>query len=384
MLKKVLSCTTALGLFIGMSGISPAQEQPADKPAAAVDQKKIDELKTALGSLNIDLKTIKNDTVVARVGKKTFTAEEVGKTMEQTLRTASQSMGPEFVKTLTPEILFLIAREQLIDLYLVDQEVAAKKATLEKQPEVQEAIADAINRVLQEALLKEETEKYVSKDAIRKKYEEFSKQFPADAEEIHLRMIVLKTDEDAKKIIDQLNAGGDFLKLARENSIEKQTAAKDGDLGYVNEITKSSLLPGFEVIFEKKDGKPVMAAGTYTKTAIKTPMGFVVLKAEDRRPLKKPKLSDLEPVLKEVLRQEAVQKMQEALKKKAGNIERLHPNTGKPMQSLEDELKAIQAKLAPADGKAAAPAADAKAAASATAATPASAAKPEEKPADKK
>lgn len=355
MLNKVLRYTTALGLFISLSSATFAQEKAEENSKAPVEQKKVDELKDALGSLNIDLKTIKGDTVVARVGKKSFTADEVAATMQQTLRAASQSMGPEFVKTLTPEILFLIAREQLIDLYLVDQEVAANKARLEKTPEVQEAIAEATNRVLQESLIKEKADEYVTKTAIREKYEEFSKQFPKDSEETRLRMIVVKTEDEAKKIIEQLNQNGDFLKLARESSIEKQTAQKDGDLGYVNEITKASLLPGFEIIFEKKDGKYTIPTGSYTKTAIKSPMGYHVLKVEDRRPLKKPKMSELEPVLKDVLRQEAVQKMQEALKKKAGDIERLHPNTGKPMKSLEDELKAIQAKITPA-AKEAAPA----------------------------
>ncbi len=345
MLNKVLKYTTALGLVIGMSSPSFAQEESAAKPKTEAEQKKVDELKDALASLKIDLKTIKGDTVVARVGKKTFTADEVAAAMKQTLQTASQSMGPEFVKSLTPEILFLIAREQVIDLYLVSQEVDANKARLEKDPEVQEAIAEAVNAVLQQALIKEKADEFVTKAAIREKYEEFSKQFPKEAEEVRLRMIIVKSDDEAKKLIEQLNQGADFLKLARENSIEKQSAQKDGDLGYVNEITKSTLLPGFEVIFEKKDGKYVVPNGGITKTAIKTPMGFVILKAEDRRPLKKPKLTELEPVLKEVLRQEAVQKLQEALKKKAGNIERLHPNTGQPMKSLEDELKLIQTKL---------------------------------------
>jgi peptidyl-prolyl cis-trans isomerase C len=380
MLKKVLRCTTALGLIIGLSYTGFAQEAPAEKPKTEADQKKVDEFKDALASLKIDLKTIKGDTVVARVGKKSFTADEVAGAMQQTLRAASQSMGPDFVKTLTPEVLFLIAREQLIDLYLVDQEVDSQKKRLEKEPEVQEAIAEATNRVLQEALIKEKADEYVTKDALRKKYEEFSKEFPKDAEECHLRMIVVKTEDEAKKLIDQLDKGGDFLKLARENSIDKKTAANDGDLGYVNEITKASLLPGFEVVFEKKDGKYAIATGSFTKTAIKTPLGFVILKVEDRRPIKKPKMSELEPVLKEVLRQEAVQKMQESLKKKAGNIERLHPNTGKPMQSLEDELKGIQAKLT---GKAGV-AAEAAPAATAAAAPATEAPKADAKPADKK
>lgn len=340
MLNKIARFTIAFGLFLGLTTNGMAQNQP---PVA--DPKKVEELKKALGSLNIDMKTIKNEAVVLKVGDKSFTAVEVAANMSQILSAAQQTMGPEFVKTLTPEILFLIAREQLIDQYLIQKAVDADKKNLEKDPAVQEALVEAQNRVLQEAYVKNKADEYVTKTRIREKYEEFSNQFPKDAEEVRLRMIILKTEDEAKKVIDMLNKGGDFLKLAREMSIDKATAQNDGDLGYINEFTKASLPKDFDIIFEKKDGKPVLATGTYTKTAVKTPMGYVILKAEDRRPLKKPKLSELEPILKEVLRQKAVEEMANELKKKAGTIERLHPNTGKPMSSLEDELKAIQAKL---------------------------------------
>lgn len=370
MLKKVLSYTTALGLVFGLSSAALATEKPAaDETSNAEAQKKVEEFKKALDSLQIDLKTVKGDAVVAKVGKKTFTANDVAETMEQTLRAAQQSMGPDFVKTLTPEVLFLIAREQLIDLYLVEKDMEANKERLLKEPAVQEQIAEATNQVLKAALLNEKADAYVSKDRINEKYKELSAQFPKDAQEAHVRMIVVKTEDEAKKIIDQLNGGADFLKLARENSIDKKSATNDGDMGYINEITKDTLLPGFDVIFAKKDGKDVIPTGSYTKTPIKSPIGYVILKVEDRRPVKKPKLSELEPVLKEFLRQEAIQKLQEDLKKKAGDIERLHPNTGKPMKSLEDELKLIQEKL-----KGGAPAA----AAAATAA-PAEAEKTEDK-----
>lgn len=320
-----------------------AQEEPTTNKAA--QEKQLKELKDALGSLKIDLQTIKPDTVVARVGGKTFTADEVAAAMQTTLRTAAQAMGPEAAKALTPEVLFLIAREQVVDMYLLEKEVKANAERLKKDPEVQEAIQAAVERTLQEAYVKENVEQYVTKKRIHDKYQEFQKEFPKDAEEVRIRMIVVKTEDEAKGIIDQLNNKADFLKLAREKSIDKKSAENDGDMGYINEVAKGTLLPGFDVIFEKKNSKPTMPTGSFTKTAIKSPMGYHILKIEDRRPLKKPKLAELEPVLKELLRQEAAQKMQEKIKQKAGNIERLHPNTGKPMKSLEEELKAIQSKI---------------------------------------
>ncbi len=233
-------------------------------------------------------------------------------------------------------------------MHLLDKAVESDRKRLEKEPEVQEAIQEAIDRTIKEAYVKQHIEKFVTKEAVREKYQEFSKEFPKDAEEVRVRMIVVKTEDEAKKITEQLNNKADFLKLAREKSIDKKSAEKDGDLGFVSSVAKESLLPGFNVIFEKKDGKPVVPTGSFTKTPIKSPMGYHILKVEDRKPLKKPKLSELDPLLKDLLRQEAAQKMQVSLKEKAGKVERLHPNTGKPMKSLEEELKAIQSKISSA------------------------------------
>jgi peptidyl-prolyl cis-trans isomerase C len=343
MINKMKNMCAAISISASLIVPVFASEEKAKEPE--ISQEKLEELKSAFGSLKIDLKNIKPDTIVARVGDKSFTAEDVAVAMQQTLRAAAQNMGPEFAQTLTPEILFLLAREQVVDFYLLEKEVDKNKARLMKDPEVQEAIAESTKSVLQSSLLKEAVDKYVTKDKIRDKYTEFSKEFPKDAEEVRLRMIVVKTEPEAKEIIKQLNGGADFLKLAREKSIEKKTAERDGDLGYVSEITKDQLLPGFSVIFEKPAGKHKITTGGITQEAIKSPMGYHILKVEDRRPLKKPKLAELEPMIKQLLQQEAAQKYQEQLKKGAGNIQRLHPNTGKPMGSLEEELKVIQEKI---------------------------------------
>lgn len=318
-------------------------EGKAEEPK--ISKERVEELKKAFNALKIDLKNVKPDAVVARVDGKNFTVEDVAGAMRQVLSAAAQNMGPEFAQTLTPEILFLLAREQVVDSFLLEKEVEKSKDRLMKDPEVQERLAEATKAVLQSALISESIEKYVNKENIAKKYNEFSKDFPKDAEETKLRMIVVKTEDEAKELIKQLSQGADFLKLAREKSIEKKSAENDGDLGYVSDITKDQLLPGFEVVFKKEGGKYTVATGSFTQAPIKSPMGYHILKVEDRRPLKKPKLSELEPVIKQLLQQEAAQKYQEELKKGAKSIERLHPNTGKAMGSLEDELKVIQGKL---------------------------------------
>src|SRR5260221_4939698 len=66
-----LLCTSS---FAEEKPAQPAQPaQPAEK---AAKEKQMKELQEALGSLKLDLQSIKPDAVVGRVGDKTFTAEE--------------------------------------------------------------------------------------------------------------------------------------------------------------------------------------------------------------------------------------------------------------------------------------------------------------------
>ncbi|MGO7726287.1 peptidylprolyl isomerase, partial [Rhizobium ruizarguesonis] len=49
-------------------------------------------------------------------------------------------------------------------------------------------------------------------------------------EEVHARHIIVKTEDEAKDIIKQLDAGKDFAELAKEKSTDP-TKSEGGDLG---------------------------------------------------------------------------------------------------------------------------------------------------------
>jgi len=132
--------------------------------------------------------------------------------------------------------------------------------------------------------------------------------------------------------------------LAREKSNDEKTAKKDGAVdAWLNSLQKGSLLPGFDVIFAKKNKKYIVATGSYTDP-IKTPMGYYILKIDDRRPFTPPKFKEVQPMIRNQLSQEALEKHADKLRKKA-TIARMHPNTGKPMKPLAEKLKAMQEEL---------------------------------------
>ncbi len=55
---------------------------------------------------------------------------------------------------------------------------------------------------------------------------------PSHGEHIHARHILVNTGEEARQILSQLQAGGDFVTLARTYSLDTSTRDTGGDLGY--------------------------------------------------------------------------------------------------------------------------------------------------------
>ena len=56
---------------------------------------------------------------------------------------------------------------------------------------------------------------------------------PASAEQIHVRYILLESEEEAHNVLAQLQAGGDFSALAQEFSRDESTRERDGDWGWL-------------------------------------------------------------------------------------------------------------------------------------------------------
>ena len=231
-------------------------------------------------------------------------------------------------KTLPPELVknakekdkkrfFEELRNQLIDITVLTE--TAKKAGLEKDPEVQKALEQAKEQMIVQAYIGKELTPLVNDKSIKEKYDEFIKKFPKDEMETKARHIMVASENEAKALIDQLKGGADFQKLARDKSTDKVTAAEGGDLGYMR---KSDVDPAFgEALFSLKPG-------SYGDKAVKTAMGWHIIKVEDRRRLKPPKFDEIKKQLGSVVFQEQLKKLVERQRDKA-SVERFDAD-GKP------------------------------------------------------
>ncbi|MBF0554441.1 MAG: peptidylprolyl isomerase [Nitrospirae bacterium] len=93
-------------------------------------------------------------------------------------------------------------------------------------------------------------------------------------DQIRASHILLKTEEEAKKVLEKVKKGGDFAAIAKDNSIDKVSGQKGGDLGF---FAKGQLEPTFDAaVFKLKKGEigPV----------VKTPFGYHVIKVVDTKP----------------------------------------------------------------------------------------------------
>jgi peptidyl-prolyl cis-trans isomerase C len=260
-----------------------------------------------------------DDTIVAKVNGAPIYKKDLEK-IEKTL-------PPELVKNAKEkdkDKFFAGLRDQAIDMKLLT--AAAKKAGLEKDSEVQQAIAQMTEQVLLQAYIGKQLNPLVNDKTIRAKYEEFLKAFPKDEMETKARHIMVKDEAEAKKIIQELKGGADFQKLVREKSQDKSTAAEGGELGYMR---KGDIDPKFaEALFSLKPG-------AYSETPVKTSLGWHIIKVEDRRKVKPPKFEEVKEQLGAAVFQEQFRKLVDQHRDKA-SIERFNAD-GKSVTSASDK-----------------------------------------------
>ncbi len=116
----------------------------------------------------------------------------------------------------------------------------------------------------------------------------------APTKEFKARHIVVETQGEALKLIEQLDGGADFVKLATENSTGP-SATSGGDLGW---FSPQSMVKPFS------DAVAAMDDGDFTKTPVQTQFGWHVILREGTRDSAPPPLESVTDVIKQQLGQQ--------------------------------------------------------------------------------
>jgi peptidyl-prolyl cis-trans isomerase C len=175
-------------------------------------------------------------------------------------------------------------RTNLINL-IVNMRLAAKAATadgLDNDPVNAAQMALVRDQTLYIAYIRSKVADVLTEAAARKRYdEEIAKFVPGD--EIHVQHILVDSEDEAKAIIADLDAGGDFAAIAKDKSKDPGSASSGGDLGF---IKHGQTVPAFE------DAAFALDVGQYTKTPVQSQFGWHVIKVDEKRPESPPAFED--------------------------------------------------------------------------------------------
>ena len=201
------------------------------------------------------------DAVVAKVGNLEITQSE--------LDLAVANLDPQ-LSQLPDEQKKIAALSGAIDVKLLAGN--AEGEGLKDDAEFKKRMAFIADRELHNLYFKKHVVDAVTEDEVKARYEKEVAALPKQVE-VSARHILVKTEEEAKAIIADLDAGKDFIELAKAKSTDPNKS-EGGDLGY---FTKGRMVPEFE------EAALAMEKGSYSKTPVKTQFGFHVIKVEDKR-----------------------------------------------------------------------------------------------------
>ena len=161
---------------------------------------------------------------------------------------------------------------ELVNTFILSN--SAEGQTLAKQPDLTAAIDVSRARLITQALIENTLENSpVTDDEIKAVYNE---QYAGKTkQEFKARHILVKTEDEAKALIKQLDGGADFAQLAKEHSTGPSSSA-GGDLGW---FEKDMMVKPFA------DTVASMTNGTHSSSPVNTQFGWHIILREDAKDL---------------------------------------------------------------------------------------------------
>lgn len=194
----------------------------------------------------------------------------------------------------TPQLRTAV-EDELISLELMAQD--AINNGLDKTAETQRQLEIARQSALISMFVQDHFTRHpITEDDIRREYDKLKKS--TTEVEYKARHILVKEENDAKKILSRLKKGAKFNQIAQKQSLDKGSSVKGGDLGW---SLSSNFVPPFaNALKELKKGK--------LSEPVKTEFGWHIIKLDDVRDLKFPAYQEVRKNISQHLQQQSIQK----------------------------------------------------------------------------
>lgn len=265
--------------------------------------------------------------VLAKVNGKEITREEIEKAFAQI--TMDQPGQKKLTFDRTPVDFQKAFVEKYAEKMLIIE--AGKKANLQNDPEIKQKLKEAEEFLIQQKFMTDIVMKKKTDEGLKKIYDEKFKNREGK-EEVHAYHILVKSEDEAKKISKQLKDGADFDKLAKLKSTEPGAKVSGGDLGY---FTAEQMVPEFsKAAFAMKKGE--------ISDPVQTNFGWHVIKVVDKRAKKIPSFAEVKPALEKQLATDMVEDEVKRLKV-AADIE--YFGALKTVPKAETQTKALVKKV---------------------------------------
>lgn len=223
------------------------------------------------------------DTIVAEVDGHAITLAEVSERIKQM---------PTNVANLPFEILLpnmvehLVRRQALV--------LRAQRLGFEDDPVIRRRMRSAAEEVLANEIIQREAGQTVTDRQLQERYRRDHAGKPGP-DEVHVRVISVPTEDEARQVIDRLKGGADFATVAKEVS-KDPSGSTGGDLGF---LTREALNPEIgAVAFALQSGQisayPVRSAGSW-----------FVIRTEARRAQPTPSYAMAKEAIRQALVREA-------------------------------------------------------------------------------
>lgn len=160
--------------------------------------------------------------------------------------------------------------DELVSLELLKQD--ALKKEIDKQDDVIALIENhKRGAIAQAGVLQLKKSNAISDEDLQKKYEEYAK---TNSNEYNANHILLKTEDEAKNVIKEIDGGAKFTELAKKYSVGP-TGKNGGNLGWFGPK---------QMVKEFSDAVNTLTVGAYTKEPIKTKFGWHIILLQETRP----------------------------------------------------------------------------------------------------
>ncbi|MFD0915058.1 peptidylprolyl isomerase [Pseudahrensia aquimaris] len=223
------------------------------------------------------------DKPVAKVGDRVITTSDLDEAVNR--------LGQQFSNVPEEQRRARIL-DALIDFSVLAAE--AEKSGVADTDAVKKTLEYLRIQALHNAYFSDKIRPSVTEEQVKARYDE-QVAAATPEQEVKARHILVKTEEEAKAIIAELDGGADFIELAKTKSTGP-SGPQGGDLGFFG---KGRMVPEFE------QAAFAMKAGEYSKEPVKTQFGFHVLKVDEVRDVALPTFEQSKGQIEQLLLSEA-------------------------------------------------------------------------------